>query len=234
MKKILMAVTVLAGLASGVYAQSAIEQLEDLSSSKVVPAPATAEPALLSADNAVCSPESAEANYIKLVKQGGSVTNLKINTSTVQLGNNKPKIVIIGSYALATPEFGPYAGISMAGYAFYDAATCAMGENLHVRIRPEPDVLSLDLDPNVCSPESAEANYIKRVTQGGEVTNLKINTSTVQFGNNERKIVIIGSYLRETPEFGVYGDIPMASYAFYNYATCAIGENLSVMTHAVK
>lgn len=133
-----MAVTVLAGLASGVYAQSAIEQLEDLSSSKVVPAPATAEPALLSADNAVCS------------------------------------------------------------------------------------------------PESAEANYIKRVTQGGEVTNLKINTSTVQFGNNERKIVIIGSYLRETPEFGVYGDIPMASYAFYNYATCAIGENLSVMTHAVK
>jgi len=228
MKRAMVMVAVLMGFAGGVHAATAMEQLNDSSSNKAIPAPATA---LLSADK-VCSPEIAKAQYLKLLNQGNRISNLKINASSVQFGNDKSKIAVIGNYERETPAFDYGTTIPMAGYAFYDAETCVLGENLNVKIHDEQAVLSAE--PAGCSLESAEANYITSIKQGSRVSNLKIKAATVQFGNNKQKIVVVGSYDRETPAFDYTTTIPMAGYAFYDAETCAVGENLNVMVRDVK
>lgn len=125
----------LAGFSGGVFAESATEQLKDSSSGKEVSAPAATEATLFTGGNATCSPESAQADYIsKLTRYGNQVTNLKLNTATKQIGNNKPKIVIIGSFNTNMPFGDTTENIYMAGYAFYDAATCSMEANTHTML----------------------------------------------------------------------------------------------------
>ena len=232
MRKIMISLTVLAGFAAGAYAQNAVEQLKDSYSGKAISAPEAANAALIPAANAVCSPESAAASYIKSVKQGGGVTNLKINASLSQIGNGKKKIVIVGSYKQETPMFDYSKVIPMAGYAFYDAETCAIGENLRVMTHDAP--AAQPIDQSVCSTARAEDGYIKALNQAGSVTNLKTSASLSQLGGDKKKIVVIASYDRETPAFDYTKTIPMAGYAFYDAETCAIGENLSVATHSAE
>lgn len=85
-----------------------------------------------SVNNPVSNEEKAEANYIKALYTT-PITNLKINEYTVQFGNEKGKIIVMGTYDILTTGVGV---IPVANYASYDATTVVLGGNLSLMLHP--------------------------------------------------------------------------------------------------
>lgn len=133
MKKIVMMAVLTAAFAGGAFADSAISQLQGTSPVKVVFVPDSQGPAIVSEGKMNCTPERAAADFLRLVKRS-PVSNLKINASVAQLGTDKKKIVILASYDMTTPAFDYSKIVPMAGYAFYDAETCVIKENLFMMV----------------------------------------------------------------------------------------------------